>query len=70
MMFSSPASALTLHQHTNPDRNQDEGPETPDPVKVQRAQLVEQKQYAQAYQDESANRDLGTRRLLNRHFRR
>src|SRR5271169_3298540 len=56
MTSSSPSPSRALHQYANTDGDQDEGPEYSEPIVVEPAKLLEQKQHAQANQDDSSHR--------------
>src|SRR5271166_3235464 len=56
MTPSSPSPSRTLHQHANTDSDQDEGPEYSEPIVVEPAKLLEQKQHAQGHQDDGSHR--------------
>src|SRR5215472_17025782 len=68
MVSSSPSPSRSLHQHRNADGDEDQGPESSEPIEVPPAELIEQKDYAQSDQDDRSDRNARTRTLLNRRW--
>src|SRR6516164_10909345 len=56
MMSSSPSPSRSLHQHGNADGDEDQGPESTEPIETKPAELVEQKDHTESDQDNGANR--------------
>src|SRR5215471_11741647 len=55
MMSSSPSPSRSLHQHGNADGDEDQGPESTEPIKTEPAKLVEQEDHSQSDQDDGAD---------------
>src|ERR1035438_1642482 len=64
MTSSSPSPSGALHQHANADGDQDEWPESSEPVKVEPAKLLQQKDHAQANENERSHRYARCYRVL------
>ena len=60
MTSSSPSPSRALHQHANTDGDQDEGPESPEPIEVEPAKLLQQEDHAQTDQDKRSHRHART----------
>src|SRR5580700_305994 len=56
MTPSSPSPPGALHQHADPDGNQDDGPESPEPIEVEPAKLLQQEDHAQGDQHKRSHR--------------